>query len=65
MNSGNLLEIEISSQKLIGAVELKCARSHLGVVKAPVDLWNMHRCLCKHRLIVYLLPQGVHLLGQG
>lgn len=43
MNSGNLLEMEISSQKWIGAVELKCARSHRGVVKAPVDLWNTQK----------------------
>lgn len=35
-----------SSQKWIGAVELKCSRSHLGVVKAPEDLQNTHRCLC-------------------
>lgn len=60
--SGNLLE------KLpfeIGAVELKCSRSHLGVVKAPEDLQNTHRCPCNHHLVVHLLPQGTHLLGQG
>lgn len=54
MNSENLLE-----------KKNEISRSHVGVVKVCVGLQNTHRCLCKHHLVVYLLPQGIHLLGQG